>query len=361
MAETDVVILGGGPAASAAAITCALKGLKVTLLDRARSPRHAVSESLHPLAEPLLEQIGALQPVLNAGFQRFPGAVVAWDGPEFFDPFVSVCSGPALGLQVWRADLDTILLNLAREQGVRVWQPAEATGLMKSGNRVVGVKTTLGRVLSRFTIDATGSRRVLGDWMSIPDKRVGPPRTAWSGLAEGSCPARDEYPALRAEGQGWTWVARVRDSTYTWTHLNLQNQSPRRGWLPEELAGAMPIGRIRKHDVTWRLASRPAGPGYFLVGDAAAMLDPAAQHGMVQALMSGLLAANLIALQCELKVTTIQAIDRYNDDIHAWFQRDSEQLASFYARLSQQPQQIRAHPNRSIRSNSGSECGSDLN
>ena len=48
-------------------------------------------------------------------------------------------------------------------------------------------------------------------------------------------------------------------------------------------------------DMTWRLHEPCAGPGYFLLGDAAALLDPAASNGVLRALMNGMLAADLAA------------------------------------------------------------------
>jgi flavin-dependent dehydrogenase len=47
----------------------------------------------------------------------------------------------------------------------------------------------------------------------------------------------------------------------------------------------------RGADVTWRLAQRTAGPGWLLVDDAAAQLDPSSSHGVLRALMSGMRAA----------------------------------------------------------------------
>jgi flavin-dependent dehydrogenase len=47
-------------------------------------------------------------------------------------------------------------------------------------------------------------------------------------------------------------------------------------------------------DVTWRALVRPSGIGYYVIGDAAAVLDPACSHGLLKALMSGMLTARCI-------------------------------------------------------------------
>jgi flavin-dependent dehydrogenase len=50
---TDVLIIGGGPAGSTAAIELARKGYRVTLLEKARHPRFHIGESLLPANLPL--------------------------------------------------------------------------------------------------------------------------------------------------------------------------------------------------------------------------------------------------------------------------------------------------------------------
>ena len=206
MPRIDVVILGGGPAGVAAAVLCASGGLRVTLLERAKFPRLAVGETLHPNVEPLLARLGVLEPVLKAGFLRHDGVTVAWDGPEVYEPFGTTEAGPSQGFQAWRADFDAILLDRAREVGVRVLQPVQATGPIVTDGRIRGVMTREQAILARFTVDATGHRRLLSDWLKIPTERHGPRRRAWSGHAAGACAARGAPPSLRADEHGWTWV-----------------------------------------------------------------------------------------------------------------------------------------------------------
>ncbi|MCX6597294.1 MAG: tryptophan 7-halogenase [Acidobacteria bacterium] len=58
-----LVILGGGPAGSAAAITARLRGQPVQLIEKARLPRHKVcGEFLSPEAVPLLDRMGVSFP-----------------------------------------------------------------------------------------------------------------------------------------------------------------------------------------------------------------------------------------------------------------------------------------------------------
>ena len=47
-------------------------------------------------------------------------------------------------------------------------------------------------------------------------------------------------------------------------------------------------------DVSWRQLGTPAGPGYFVAGDAAAVTDPSSSHGVLRAIMSGMLSGHLV-------------------------------------------------------------------
>jgi hypothetical protein len=67
----------------------------------------------------------------------------------------------------------------------------------------------------------------------------------------------------------------VPPNMYQWTRLSFNTAELQNGWLPEEFHDLRAIGRTSGADVTWREINQPAGGGYFLVWDAAAVLDPA--------------------------------------------------------------------------------------
>src|SRR5215212_2268165 len=85
--EVDVVVVGGGPAGSAAALWCVRQGLRDVLLEREVFPRHRPGETLPPGVEPIFVQLGVAEVVTAAGFARHPGTWVCWAGPRRFDPF----------------------------------------------------------------------------------------------------------------------------------------------------------------------------------------------------------------------------------------------------------------------------------
>jgi flavin-dependent dehydrogenase len=348
MDNLDVVVVGGGPGGSAAAISFAQAGLTVALLEQACFPRDRPGETLHPGVEPILQKLGVWDAVQAAGFSRHAGHYVEWFAERRFEAFGSDESGEWLGFQAWRADLDAILLNQARLAGVRVLQPCRALRPIAVSERVTGVETHEGVLNAKFIIDATGSARWLERHLALGTNYLTPRLIARYGYMNGECPARDEAPLIVADAEGWTWTARVRPNLYQWTRLVLtekSNQKPIHHWLPPEFAEMKPVGSVKSVDVTWRMVQNAAGPGYFITGDAAAALDPASSHGVLKALMSGMMAAHLVvksmgsniqpAAQIEQisEATEVEAhrIKTYQKWLESWFLNDADRLRQLYA------------------------------
>src|SRR5215204_6110773 len=144
--DADVVIVGGGPAGSAAALWCARQGLRVVLLEREAFPRHRPGETLPPGVEPLFAQLGVADAILAAGFSRHLGTWVSWSGPRHFDPFGRDSRGSWYGFQAPREELDRILLDAVRGPYAMVRQPCRALHPLRDRGKVIGVATTDGPI-----------------------------------------------------------------------------------------------------------------------------------------------------------------------------------------------------------------------
>jgi len=78
----DVLIIGGGPAGSAAATLLAGWGHRVLVVERPATGRHAVAESIPPSAKKTLSAVGLLNAVDAAGFHPWTGNTVWWADAE---------------------------------------------------------------------------------------------------------------------------------------------------------------------------------------------------------------------------------------------------------------------------------------
>jgi flavin-dependent dehydrogenase len=320
--NSDVLVIGGGPAGTAAAITCARAGLTVRLIEAERFPRHRPGETLHPGVEPLLERLDVAARVSNAGFLRHAGVWVERSGKREFQAYGVDDRGPWLGFQACRSEFDALLLAKAQSTGVTVYQPHRALRLIRDGERIAGAESTIGNIHAAITIDATGSLSWLSRQLSLHRRPVSRKLVALYGYMRGDCPARDAAPLFTFLPGGWVWTARVRPNLYHWTRLSATDAPLNHTWTPPEFAGLRPLGRPKGADVSWRRLEACAGPGYFVVGDAATVSDPSTSHGVLRALMSGMLAGHLVvkrATQCWPEPWLAREYRRY---IHRWFEFD---------------------------------------
>jgi flavin-dependent dehydrogenase len=321
----SVVIIGGGPAGSAAAIRCAQAGFAVTLVEAETFPRSHPGETLHPGVEPLFEQLGVAERVGRAGFLRQPGIQIERNCESAYEAYGAGPDGSWLGFQATRSVLDALLLERARECGARILQPMRARAPIIENGRVLGVVTDDGPIHADYTLDGTGDSGWLPRCLNLSHRTYSPRRFAQFGYATGSLPQELTYPLFRQTGRGWVWLARVGPEMYHWTRLVTTARFSRH-WRPQEYAGLEPVGRTQARNVTWRHAQPVAGHGWFLMGDAAAILDPASSHGVLRALMSGIMAAQLVTGMRENRLSEAVATGVYQDWILDWFQHDVAKL-----------------------------------
>jgi geranylgeranyl reductase family protein len=160
--HADVVVVGAGPAGSAAAAWAARAGCDVLVIDAANFPRDkACGDGLTPRAVAELERLG-LGEWLDARIRhrglRMSGfgseVEVEWPGPSF----------PLTSSAVARVELDDRIRKVAEESGARMRLGVKAVDAQRdSSGRVTSLRLSDGsQVGCRELIVADGARSTLG-------------------------------------------------------------------------------------------------------------------------------------------------------------------------------------------------------
>ena len=232
------------------------------------------------------------------------------------------------GYLAWRAELDALLLEQARAQGVRIFQPVRVNAVALHERTVL---TDRGDIRFRYLVDATGRNSILQRELHLEVRRISPRLIARYGYVfDGS--ATGVMPVFYDHACGWTWLSRVRSDRSQFVQLALEDSAS----LPVLPPPFNVVPRARGADLTWRFTPACAGPAYFLCGDAAGVLDPAASSGVGRALASGVKAADLI-VKVSAGLDASKAAATYRQWCLRQFIRYARQLAVHYENLSAPP------------------------
>jgi flavin-dependent dehydrogenase len=155
--ETDVFVIGGGPAGLAAAIYARRKGFRVTVADGAEPPiDKACGEGLLPDSAAALRELG----VVIRGSDGF-----ALRGIRFVGAGSSVAAafpGEVVGIGVKRPVLHQRLVDRAQSLGVSLWWRTPVTGIRKDGVIASGEL-----VRARWIVGADGIGSRVRKWSGL--------------------------------------------------------------------------------------------------------------------------------------------------------------------------------------------------
>jgi len=326
--DSDVLVIGGGPAGAVTAGILATHGVKVVLIEKQHFPRHHVGESLQPACIDLLNtHFDVEQQLRDLAFARKYGAVYVWG--ESRDPWsvlfdealesdldsldeASLLSGPyEYAWQVDRSKFDSLLLNVAAKRGVDVRQGCEAIASVRSNGRVTGLKvrTTQGEehhLSAQFVVDASGQRCLLarerGLVCNVSDLKATATYAYFQGAGglEGALGRHAQL--VTTIPNGWAWFIPISaDLTSVGLVSQARERIDSRTFMDGIHQAALPLdgakvvhhgGREIHFARDWSFYSKElVGPGWLLVGDSAGFVDPILSGGVDFAVRSACNAA----------------------------------------------------------------------
>ena len=229
----DVIIVGAGPAGSAAAITLARAGFDVVLVDQQAFPRDKVcGDGLIPDAHHALRRLGLLDAVLaRAQSVRHVGVIGPRGGRIDVPGTLAVLP---------RRELDLLLCSAAVEAGARMFAPVRFVGVLEESAageaRVIGAQLRSGDV----------TRELRAPWVLIASGAP-PQALQTAGMCERRTPTG---VALRGYVKNPAMVGRITELEVVW-HPRMKRGY---GWVFPCPDGVFNIGVGVTH-------SHKSGPG----------------------------------------------------------------------------------------------------
>ena len=308
--STDVVIVGAGPAGSAAAIDLVRKGIKVILLDKAVFPRDkCCGDGLTTDALRILDQLG-LSPESITNWNAVTDAVIY--SPKGRKATLPLPSGKGQFAAIApRVELDYQLVNLAVDEGAELLSPLGFSDLEQFEDHLKILTTNGTTILARYLIAADGMwssvrkvtnngiERYRGDWHAFRQyfSNTGPnaqhltvwfepdllPGYVWLFPLPGQR-ANVGFGILRDHNH------RVKDMGRLWKDILA------RPHVREVLGNqATPEGTHKAWPIPTRMPEfKLSDKRVLFTGDAIGVADPMTGEGIAQALRSGRLAASAL-------------------------------------------------------------------
>jgi geranylgeranyl reductase family protein len=356
--ETDVVVVGGGPAGSAAAITAARAGLDVTVVDKATFPRDkCCGDGLTTLALRQLARLG-LDPAAVPNWYDVHHVVVR--SPAGREVDLHLPAGPgAFAAVTPRLELDAALLDLARAAGAKVHEGHGFTGFAPPSrpDRLDVLVDGLGTVACRHLIAADGMWSPVRKALGLSQPGYFGEWHAYRQYARGvTGPAADRlyvwFDADLLPGYAWSFplpggrvnigFGLLRTPGDSVQHMRtLWPEILQRGHVREALGPGVELeGRHTAWPIPARIDRATLAVGQVLfTGDAATATDQLTGEGIGQALLTGIEAAE--AIVATAGDDSFAAGERYRREVRRHLVADHRMSAAL-SRLTAHPRAVDA-------------------
>lgn len=316
--ETDVLVIGGGPAGSSAATFLAKKGWRVVLAEKERHPRFHIGESLLPMSMPIFDRLGVAEAVKGIGVVK-RGADFPAENHRGYHVFRfagmlrPICDH---AYQVRRDEFDQLMFEHARGQGAQAFEGCRINDVSIVGENATAQATfdddSTATIRARYVLDASGRDTFLGARLGLK-KRHGKHQSAALFAHFRDVERRPGADvgniSIYRHAHGWVWVIPLRDGiTSVGAVCNPEYLKQRTTGnaeflvatlrnidaLAKRMQNATIAGNVHATGNYSYLCRRWCGPRWMMIGDACAFLDPIFSTGVFLAMHSAERASEIV-------------------------------------------------------------------
>ena len=322
--DYDVIIVGGGPAGTTAALYAQRAGLKVILLDKKRFPRDKIcGDAISGRSIDYLKDLGLLNEL-----EHSPNAVIhtmVFSSPNHRSIKINFSNGHSEkenlhGFVCRRMIFDNILFQEAKKK-LDVKEEYFVKDLLIDNGRVFGVKCNTGNsdsleITGKIVIGADGYSSIVARKMNMYDRDPKHWLVATRAYYKGVTGLNDsiEIHYVKDTLPGYFWIFPADDGLANvglgmiykslkkkGIHLRQAHiaatESP---FFKKRFENAEMIGDIHGWNLPAGSKRRKIhGDGFLLIGDAAGLIDPFSGEGIGNAMCSGYIAAQVSSEVCE--------------------------------------------------------------
>ena len=315
----DVVVIGGGPAGSTLSTLLVKQGYTVLLLEKGKFPRFHVGESLLPATQAIWHKLGITESLENLAQKRYKDSAefrigLSPDSPDYESASIDFTKpenwsakdfpNHPYAYQVERSQFDLLLLNHARQQGVRVCESATVREIIWSGDKATGVRWRDHDGLEHLTsakciADCSGRQALIAkskNWL-VEDKTI-KTSAVFGHFANVTPNPGKEQGAISIYfiENGWIWFIPLHSNKMSvgvvvnkpesnWWHKKnpqdiLLTYINRYKFLQTRFESAQQTSKTRLLRNLSYAAKQTAGNGWLLVGDANFFVDPFLSSGV---------------------------------------------------------------------------------
>jgi flavin-dependent dehydrogenase len=312
--KTDVLIVGGGPGGSAAAMFLLREGIKPVIVEKEEFPRFHIGESMTGEAGALLRRLG-LGDLMQERQYPVKHGVRVFGSNSWFIPVARRDENwqiqPATTWQVRRSDFDQLMLEEARKRGAEVIRGTAIKALMSEDGAVRGAQIrktdgTIEDIESSVLLDCSGMATFLANQGVTGPKYVGSydKQIAFFAHVKGAIrdegaegeTARDNTLIFYKQKYHWAWLIPIDSEVVSigvvvpTAEFTARKQTPAeffKSYMPtispelerrtREIEYVEDVHVIPNYSFQVR---RFCGKGFICIGDARRFIDPIFSFGL---------------------------------------------------------------------------------